>query len=60
MFILAMLSKLHEHGVLSLKRAKRSTEARRSRAEKVVANMIEGPYKSLARSLGVRTAFWPG
>ena len=60
MFVLAMLFKLHQGGVLSLKRATQSTEARRSRVENVIKAMIDeqdGPYASLAKSLGVRTAF---
>ena len=57
MFVLAMLFKLHQGGVLSLKRATQSTEARRSRVENVIRAMIDGPYASMAKSLGVRTAF---
>ena len=57
MFVLAMLFKLHEEEVLSRKRAIRSTETRRSGAETVIMTMIDGPYASMAKSLGVRTAF---
>ena len=57
MFVLAMLFKLHQEKVLNLKRARHSTDARRSRAETVITTMIEGPYASVADSLGVRTAF---
>ena len=57
MFVLAMLFKLHQGGVLSLKRATRSTKARRSRVEIVIRTMIDGPYASMAKSLDVRTTF---
>ena len=57
MFVLALLFKLHQEDVLNLKRARRSTGGRRSRAETVIAGMIEGPYASIADSLGVQTAF---
>ena len=60
MFVLAMLFKLHEGGVLSLQRARQGTAARRSRVESVSKAMIDeqdAPYASLAKSLGVRTAF---
>ena len=62
MFVLAMLFKLRQEGVLSLKRATQSTEKRRSRVEIVIKAMIDeqdGPYASLAKSLGVRTALLP-
>ena len=60
MFVLAMLFKLHERGVLSLQRARQSTAARRSRVQSVIKAMIDeqdGQYASLAKPLGVRTAF---
>ena len=57
MFVLAILFKLHQEDVLKLKRARPSTPARRSRAETVITTMIAGPYASMAKSLGVRTAF---
>ena len=57
MFVLAMLFKLHQEDVFNLKRARRSTDVKRSRAETVISDMIEGPYASMKDSLGVRTAF---
>ena len=56
-FVLAMLFKLHQENVLHLKRARRSTKATISRAEKVITTMIKEPYASMAKSLGVRTEF---
>ena len=57
MFVLVMLFKLHEQGVFRLKRAMSSTEVTLSHPESVIIDMIEGPYASLAKSLGVKTAF---
>ena len=57
MFVLAMLFKLHQEKVLSPKRARQSTRAKRSRTETVITTMINGPYASMAESLGLRTAF---
>ncbi len=56
-FVLAMLFKLHENGVLSLKRAQRSGDGRKSRAESVIETMVKREYASLAESLEVRTEF---
>ena len=57
MFVLALLFKLHQESVLSMKRARSSTENTTSRTETVIAVMIKGPYASMAKSLGVQTAF---
>ncbi len=57
MFVLAVLFKLHQQKVLHLKRARASTDVTLSRAERVLTDMIDGPYASMAKALGVRTAF---
>ena len=50
MFVLAILCRLHQEDVLSLKRT-------RPRSKTVITKMINGPYSSLAESLSVQTAF---
>ena len=57
MFVLAMLFRLHQDNVLSLKRARPSTKKTTSRTETVIRTMIDGAYSSMAKSLGVQTAF---
>ena len=57
MFVLAMLFRLHQDNVLSLQRARSSTKKTTSRTEAVIKAMIRGPYYSMAKSLGVQTAF---
>ena len=58
-FILAVLLKLHGEGVLTQKRLRRTTEKTISRQQKVLEDMTEGVWKSLAESLGVQSYFGP-
>ena len=60
MFILAVLLKYHEAGILSQKRIRRKTEKTlHPSQQKVLERMISGAWKSLAKSLGVQYYFGP-
>ena len=59
MFILAVLLRFHSEEVMSLKRIRRTTKTSISRAQKVLDEMKNGAWKSLAESLGVTSYFGP-
>ena len=60
MFILAVLLKYHEEGVMSQERVRKATEITlQPRQKRVLEEMRDGPYKSLAASLGIASYFGP-
>lgn len=58
-FILAVLLKFHGEGVMNQKRIRKTTKKTKSRQQKVLEDMTEGVWKSLAESLGVQSYFGP-
>jgi hypothetical protein len=58
-FVLALLLRFQQHGVFHLKRARKSTGLTQPKAEKVLEEMKDGPYKSLWDYLGVESTFAP-
>lgn len=58
-FILALLLRYRNDKVMELERINRTTAKRVSRPQKVLEEMTNGPYKSLAKSLGVESYFGP-
>ena len=59
MFILAVLLRYHSEEVMSLKRIRKTTKKSTSRPQKVLDEMKNGAWKSLAESLGVEYYFGP-
>ena len=59
MFVLAVLLRFHSEEVMGLKRIRRTTTKSTSRPQKVMDEMKNGAWKSLAESLGVTSYFGP-
>lgn len=59
MFILAVLLRFHSEEVMHLKRVRRTTSKSTSRPQRVLDEMNNGAWKSLAESLGVQSYFGP-
>lgn len=59
MFILAVLLRYHSEEVMNLKKIRKTTKKSTSRPQKVLDEMTNGAWKSLAKSLGVTRYFGP-
>ena len=59
MLILAVLLKYSEAGVMTQARIRRATEKTVPSQQRVLKEMIDGPWKSLAESLGIDSYFGP-